>query len=93
MLTGGFSESIVTRLEAAFDREQRVPVEVYGYESDSDLEDEDDDNDDGQRTWPAHQDGSVHTCNGNGDRIAMEQNIMSSSSTKSNEKVGSSVDP
>ncbi|KAI0929768.1 hypothetical protein AcV7_010398 [Taiwanofungus camphoratus] len=86
MLTGGFSESIVTRLEAAFDREQRVPVEVYGYESDSDLEDEDDDNDDGQRTWPAHQDGSVHTCNGNGDRIAMEQNIMSSSSTKSNEK-------
>lgn len=40
MLSGGFSESIVTNLDACTRSDEELSIDAYGYESDSDLDDE-----------------------------------------------------
>ncbi|KAH9938931.1 hypothetical protein B0H21DRAFT_757574 [Amylocystis lapponica] len=46
LLSGGFAESVSSRMDASSYINEQMSVDMYGYESDSDLEDEDEEDED-----------------------------------------------
>ncbi|KAH9919572.1 hypothetical protein B0H21DRAFT_768098 [Amylocystis lapponica] len=71
LLSGGFAESVPSRLDASSYADEHIPLDVYGYESDSDLEDEDEEHniDDG---WEIKSSSHPHTADEPGPRPECE---------------------